>query len=76
MGTYGGTEKASKSPDQWRSVADSTNDGVVDGIDFGIMGLLWHSDRFESPADLDRNGTIDFGDIMIFAEQWLWSWSE
>ncbi|MHC4633245.1 MAG: hypothetical protein ACYS9C_18525, partial [Planctomycetota bacterium] len=41
MGAYGGTAEASKSPAYWRSIADITNDWIVDSNDLKIFAYYW-----------------------------------
>jgi hypothetical protein len=41
MGAYGGTAEASKPPANWRSIADMTNDWVVDSNDLKVFVDYW-----------------------------------
>jgi hypothetical protein len=70
MGAYGGTSQASKTPANWRSIADLTNDWVVDFNDLGVFVSYWLDTDECIPSDLDRNGTINYDDYAIFAKQW------
>jgi hypothetical protein len=71
MGAYGGTAEASKTPADWRSIADLTNDWAVDFNDLGVFVSYWLDSGECIPSDLNRNESIDFDDYAIFAQQWL-----
>jgi hypothetical protein len=70
MGAYGGTAKASKSPANWRSVADSSNDWIVDSNDLKIIAYYWLEAGQCIPSDFDRNEFADFNDFSLFGNQW------
>jgi len=70
MGTYGGTAEASKSPTYWRSIADLTNDWVVDFNDLKIFVGYWLEAGECIPSDLNRSRSVDFNDFAIFGRQW------
>jgi predicted outer membrane repeat protein len=70
MGGYGGTSEASKSPADWRSIADLTNDWAVDFNDLKVFVNYWLDTGQCIPGDLDRNQSIDFADFAIFGQQW------
>jgi len=72
MGAFGGTPTASKSPPDWRSIADLTNDWVVDFNDLAVFVDYWLDSGNCIPADLNRSRSADFADFSIFAENWLW----
>jgi hypothetical protein len=72
MGAYGGTATASKSPANWRSIADLTNDNRVDANDLQLFSQYWLGNGVNLPADLNRNQLVDFSDFAIFADNWLW----
>lgn len=72
MGAFGGMPTASKSPADWRSIADMTNDWTVDHNDLAVLGDLWLGAGECLPSDLDRNGIIDLADYAIFANEWFW----
>ncbi|MHC4572197.1 MAG: hypothetical protein ACYS0C_09015 [Planctomycetota bacterium] len=72
MGAYGGTVEASKPPANWRSIADLTNDWVVDINDLEVFVKYWLDTGQCIPSDLNRNQTVDFNDFAIFAENWPW----
>jgi hypothetical protein len=71
MGAYGGTAEASKTPAGWRSIADLTNDWVVDFNDLGVFVSYWLDTGECIPSDLNRNNDVNFVDYAIFARQWL-----
>ena len=70
IGAYGGTAKASKSPANWRSVADSTNDWIVDSNDLKIFSDYWLETGQCIPSDLDRNESTDFNDFALLGQRW------
>jgi len=71
MGAYGGTAKASMPPYDWALLADLTNDGIVNFEDFGHQAIDWRQGESEQPGDLDRNGVVDFADLLLLTEDWL-----
>ncbi|NIP23317.1 MAG: hypothetical protein GWN67_04355, partial [Phycisphaerae bacterium] len=70
MGAYGGTAEASKSPANWRSIADMTNDWVVDSNDLKAFVDYWMQTGDCIPSDLNRSQSVDFNDFAIFGLQW------
>jgi parallel beta-helix repeat protein len=70
MGAYGGTAEASKSPPYWRSIADTTNDWVVDSNDLKIFCSYWLQMGECLPGDFDRSLFVGFNDFAIFGGQW------
>ena len=70
MGAYGGTAEASKSPANWRSIADMTNDWVVDSNDLRVYVDYWLESGECIPGDFDRSQFVDFDDFAIFGLQW------
>lgn len=70
MGAYGGTAEASKTPTNWRSIADLTNDWAVDFNDLKVFVNYWLDTGPCIPGDLNRNQSIDFSDFAIFALRW------
>jgi parallel beta-helix repeat protein len=70
MGAYGGTEEASKTPVDWRSIADLDNDWVVDFNDLAAFVSYWLDSGECIPSDLDRDESVDFADYAIFAREW------
>jgi hypothetical protein len=72
MGAYGGTATASKTPANWRSIADLTNNWVVDYNDLDVFIDYWLDVGQCIPSDLNRSQSVDFTDFGIFADNWLW----
>jgi len=70
MGAFGGTEEASKSPADWRSIADLTNDWTVDFNDLKVFVDYWLETGECIPSDLNRSQFVDFVDFAIFGQQW------
>ena len=71
MGAYGGMAEASKTPTNWRSIADLTNDWVVDSNDLKVFVSYWLETGGCVPSDLNRSQNVDFFDYAIFANNWL-----
>ena len=67
MGAYGGTIEASKNG----NIADLNVDGIVNFIDFGQQARLWMVEQ-ECIEDLTNNGVIDFSDLKVIVDNWLW----
>jgi predicted outer membrane repeat protein len=72
MGAYGGTDEASKSPADWASLADLTNDRAVDYTDLCVLVDYWLEAGQCIPADLNHDQSANFGDFAIFANNWGW----
>ncbi len=70
MGAYGGTAEASKSPANFRSIADMTNDWVVDSNDLKVFVDYWLQTGECIPSDLNHSQSVDFNDFAIFGLQW------
>ncbi|MGB2808308.1 MAG: right-handed parallel beta-helix repeat-containing protein, partial [Sedimentisphaerales bacterium] len=70
MGAYGGTVEASKPPTYWRSIADMTNDWIVDSNDLKVFVGYWLETGECIPSDLNRSQSVDFNDFAIFGLQW------
>ena len=70
MGAYGGTAEASKTPADWRSIADLTNDWTVDFNDLKVFVDYWLETSQCIPSDLNRSQSVDFSDFAIFGQQW------
>ncbi|MHC4640174.1 MAG: right-handed parallel beta-helix repeat-containing protein [Planctomycetota bacterium] len=70
MGAYGGTAEASKSPANWRSIADMTNDWTVDSDDLRVYVDYWLESGECIPGDLNRSQFVDFNDFAIFGSKW------
>ena len=71
MGAYGGTAEASIPPHNWALLADLTNDGIVDLVDFAYSAENWLITGSDWPGDLDRNAVVDLADFALFADDWL-----
>ena len=72
MGAYGGTAEASMSLSSVGNAADLNNDGFVNYQDMKIFTGKWPVQEVLLREDLDRNGSVNFGDFCILAENWLW----
>jgi predicted outer membrane repeat protein len=70
MGAYGGMDEASKSPAYWRSIADITNDWIVDSNDLKVFVSYWLQTGVCIPSDFDRSRYVDFNDFAILGGQW------
>jgi len=71
MGAYGGTAEASMPPYNWAILADLTNDGIVDFVDFTHWAENWLTTDSDWPGDLDRNSAVDLADLALLADDWL-----
>jgi hypothetical protein len=67
MGAYGGTSQASKNG----NLADFNVDNSVDFVDFSQIANQWFAGQM-CIEDLTNDGIVNFADISIFAENWLW----
>ncbi len=72
MGVHGGTVEASKTPANWASLADLTNDHKVDISDLLVFVRYWLDYGQYIPSDLNRNESVSLADFAFFADQWLW----
>lgn len=72
MGAYGGTPTASKTPANWRNIADLTNDWTVDFNDLAVFVNYWLDTGKCIPSDLNRNQSVNFIDFDIFADNYNW----
>ncbi len=70
MGAYGGTVESSKSPENWRSIADMTNDLMVDSKDLRVYVDYWLESGECIPSDFDRSQFVDFNDFALFGLHW------
>ncbi|MHC4085722.1 MAG: right-handed parallel beta-helix repeat-containing protein [Planctomycetota bacterium] len=70
MGAYGGTDEASKSPAYWRSIADTTNDWIVESNDLKVFVGYWIQKGECIPGDFDRSLFVNFNDFAILGGQW------
>jgi len=56
---------------------DLNSDEVVDFRDFAIFSAQWSDNECSGPdwcagADIDRDGDVDYSDLGLFVEYWLW----
>jgi len=68
VGAYGGTATASKTPANWRGIADLTNDWAVDFKDLEVFTNYWLDSGQCIPSDLNRSQSVNFTDFAIFAD--------
>ena len=76
MGAYGGTSEASMGPVGWAFAGDMTNDRRVDldDVAFFFDKWLWedcHLPGLCNGADFVHDGTVDFADFAVLAQDWL-----
>jgi len=71
MGAHGGTAEASKPPPRWRSIADMTNDWIVDSNDLKVFVSYWLQMGDCIPSDFDHSQFVDFNDFAIFGMKWM-----
>jgi len=78
MGAYGGTSRASMPPYDWSLLADLTNDGTVNLLDFAGQTNYWLQSDDQQPGDFNRDGIIDIADLSLLLSDWLaiTSWFE
>lgn len=56
---------------------DLNSDGNVNSLDYSIFAYQWGADGCNDPnwcdgADLDRDSDVDYNDLDLFTEYWLW----
>ncbi len=71
MGAIGGTAEASIPPYDWALLADLTNDGLVDLVDFAYQAADWLNSADQQPGDLNRDSLVDVFDLALLVEDWL-----
>jgi hypothetical protein len=71
MGAYGGTTEASRAPPGWGLLADLSNDWTVDYADLAHQAKNWKQSEDYLPGDLNRDGSVDLPDVVLFAYDWL-----
>ncbi|NIP55528.1 MAG: hypothetical protein GWN00_14405, partial [Aliifodinibius sp.] len=58
------------------SPADINSDGFVNFFDYAFFASAWQSDpndpNYNEDCDLEDNNSIDYNDIALFCEDWLW----
>ncbi|MHC4477596.1 MAG: right-handed parallel beta-helix repeat-containing protein [Planctomycetota bacterium] len=69
MGAYGGTDQASKCPADWASLADLTNDRVVDYADLRVLVSFWLESGQCIPGDLSRDQFVNLVDCAVYANE-------
>jgi hypothetical protein len=73
MGAYGGTAQASMSGDSEKgNLADVDYDGLVGLPDYARLAQWWRMERALLAEDLDRNGVVDFRDVLLIGQEWTW----
>jgi hypothetical protein len=73
MGAYGGTAQASMSGDSEKgNVADVDYDGLVGLPDYARLAQWWRMERALLAEDIDRNGVVDFRDVLLMGQEWTW----
>ncbi len=68
MGAYGGTAFASK----YGNIADFNLDYSVDYADLAEITGMWMEQNEPQIYDISGSGKVEFSDLAIFAENWLW----
>jgi len=64
------------------SLADIDKDGKVNLVDYAIIAGAWQTEpndnNYEEDCDLEDNNSIDYNDVALFCEDWLWEkgWDE
>jgi hypothetical protein len=56
-------------PDECQAAGDLNGDGVVDGLDLGILLANWGACE-GCPADLDSDGEVDGSDLGLLLANW------
>jgi len=72
MGAYGGTPEASMSLSNVGNIADLNNDDAVSLQDYAEFANKWRTSEILLAEDLNRDGIVDFSDLFILVENWLW----
>ncbi|MHC4622872.1 MAG: hypothetical protein ACYS4W_03110 [Planctomycetota bacterium] len=55
---------------------DFDNSGIVNFVDFSIFAMCWDYDcttQQRGPTNLDGLNGVDWPDLRLFADYWLWS---
>ncbi len=73
MGAYGGTAEASMSLSNLGNIANLNNDAndIVDYNDLALFVDKWLYQQVLLAEDLDRDGSVNIVDYVIFADGWL-----
>lgn len=72
MGFYGGTSQASMSASTEGNIADLNNNESVNNYDLMMIAESWLTEENLLKEDLNRDGSVDFRDYVIFADNWRW----
>jgi hypothetical protein len=58
------------------NIADLNEDMLVDFIDYAAFANQWLNEEAGLPGDFDDSGQVNWLDLKVFAESWLWqvSW--
>ena len=76
-GDANGTEIVDMGADEYYwSPADFNSDGFVNFFDYAFFASAWQTDpndpNYNEDCDLEDNNFIDYKDIALFCEDWLW----
>ena len=76
-GDANGTPTVDMGADEYYwSPADFNSDGFVNFFDYAFFSSAWQSDpndeNYNEDCDLEDNNSIDYNDIALFCEDWLW----
>jgi len=76
-GDANGSEIVDMGADEYYwSPADINSDGFVNFFDYAFFASAWQSDpndnNYNEDCDLEDNNSIDYNDIALFCEDWLW----
>jgi hypothetical protein len=47
-------------------------DGLVGLPDYARLAQWWRMERALLAEDLDRNGVVDFRDVLLMGQEWTW----
>jgi len=73
IGAYGGTPQASMSLNtETGNISDVDCSGSVGLPDLAMLAGQWLADESLLREDADRNGIVDFFDVAILGQHWLW----
>ncbi len=73
MGAYGSTPQASMSLNaEAGNLADLDYDDSVGLPDFALLAGQWLLEQGLMPEDADRNGIVNFADLALIGQHWLW----
>lgn len=72
IGFYGGTSQASMSGSLDGNIADLNNSEYINYYDLMQFAESWLIEENLLKEDLNRDGSVDFSDYVIFADNWRW----